>query len=253
MRGTISYGGPNRPPQAGPVLGVDTAGRSGSVAIASSGKIEALTLLKPGRTYAESLASEVFRLLKSRRLEPRDLAGVAVSAGPGSFTGLRIAIGTALGMVAALGIPIVGVETLWAWALALGRRKETVCPALDAGKGCVFSASFLWEEDRLVRRSEDSVLSPEALCDGVDGPAVMWGDGAERFSEVIGRLGGEKVRLIPRPDWPAVAGEVALCGETRIRRGDVDSPAGFRIRYVREPEAEVQWRRRYQQTRIKSG
>lgn len=234
-------------------MGMDTAGRSGSVAIASSGSVEALLLLVPDRTYAESLALGILRVLKTRGLGPADLAGVAVSCGPGSFTGLRIAIGTALGMVAALEIPLVGVETLWAWTRALGPRPEILCPALDAGKGLLFCAFFHWEGNRLVRRSDDSVLSPEELCHRLEGPTVIWGDGAQHFRDVIERLGGGKARMISKPDWPAAAGEVALVGEGRIRRGEADPPAGFCVRYVREAEADVQWRRRYLRTRSTGG
>ncbi len=246
MRGSRCSAVPENPPGAGPVLGIDTAGRSGSVAIASAGKVEFLSPLSPGRTYAEGLAPEILRMLETLSLEPGNLSGVAVSAGPGSFTGLRIAIGTALGLVGALGIPLVGVETMRAWALALGPRPEGLCPVLDAGKGLVFAAFFSWEDGRLVRRSEDLVLSPEALCGRLEGPTWIWGDGAERFGEVIRRLGKGRGRLILREDWPAAAGEVALCGGRRILRGEVSAPAGFHPRYVREAEAKVQWGLRYE-------
>jgi len=246
MRGSRCSAAPENPPEAGPVLGIDTAGRSGSVAIASAGKVELLSPLSLGRTYAEGLAPEILRMLEILSLEPGNLSGVAVSAGPGSFTGLRIAIGTALGLVGALGIPLVGVETMRAWALALGPRPEGLCPVLDAGKGLVFAAFFGWEDGRLVRRSEDLVLSPEALCGRLEGPTWIWGDGAERFGEVIRRLGKGRGRLILREDWPAAAGEVALCGGRRILRGEVSAPAGFHPRYVREAEAKVQWGLRYE-------
>jgi tRNA threonylcarbamoyladenosine biosynthesis protein TsaB len=227
-------------------LGIDTAGRSGSVAVVSSGRVTSLSPLGVGQTYADSLAIEILNSLKSCGLVPKDLAGVAVSVGPGSFTGLRIAVATALGMVAGLAIPIVGVETLWAWAEALGRRPESVCPVLDAGKGLVFAARFGWEGDRLVRRAEDSVLSPERLCGLLDDPTVIWGDGAERFCEIFSREGAGRIVTLPRADWPPAAGVVALCGQERILQGKADSPAGFQVRYVREAEAEVQWRRRYE-------
>ncbi len=246
MRGSRCSAALENPPDAGPVLGIDTAGRSGSVAIASAGKVEFLSPLSPGRTYAEGLAPEILRMLETLSLEPGNLSGVAVSAGPGSFTGLRIAIGTALGLVGALGIPLVGVETTRAWALALGPRPEGLCPVLDAGKGLVFAAFFSWEDGRLVRRSEDLVLSPEALCGRLEGPTWIWGDGAERFGEVIRRLGKGRGWLILREDWPAAAGEVALCGGRRILRGEVSAPAGFHPRYVREAEAKVQWGLRYE-------
>ena len=227
------------------ILGIDTADVVGSVALVADGDKVGLSTFHIPPTYAENLARKIARLLKKADVAASDLAGVAVSSGPGSFTGLRIGISTALGMTAALGIPIVGVETLPAWATAMGRRSELLCPVLTAGNGLIFFALFQWEDAGPVRLTEDSVLEPEELCQRIDRPTLVWGGGAERYHDMFDSEAGRGLRLILRGQWPSAAAEVAIAAEYRIRTGAGDPPAGFQPRYVREAEARVQWRRRY--------
>jgi tRNA threonylcarbamoyladenosine biosynthesis protein TsaB len=229
----------------GPVIGIDTATSSASVALVEEGKVRAQFLLSSGRTHADALAWLIQRALEGLGIRAQDLGGVAVSAGPGSFTGLRIGIGTALGLAAALRIPLVGVETLWAYAEGVPPQPLWLCPTLDAKRGEVFAALFRQGEGGLMREGEDWVLSPEALCERIPGPTLFFGEGSERYRELIlARVGGW-ARFLPPSKWPLGAGVVALAGWARIARGESDPPAGFRPKYVRDPEAEVMWRRRY--------
>ena len=227
------------------ILGIDTADVVGSVALVADGdRVEFSTFQTPP-TYAENLARKIAHLLEKADVAASDLAGVAVSSGPGSFTGLRIGISTALGITAALGIPIVGVETLPARAAAMGRRNELLCPVLNAGNGLIFFALFQWEEAGPVRITEDSALEPEKFCQRIDRPTLVWGGGAEHYHDIFDSEAGRGLRLLPRGQWPSAAAEVAIVAESRIRTGAGDPPAGFQPRYVREAEARVQWRRRY--------
>lgn len=229
----------------GPVLGIDTATSSASVALVEGGRVRAQFLLSSGRSHAAALAWLIERTLEGLSLRAQDLGGVAVSAGPGSFTGLRIGIGTALGLTAALRIPLVGVETLWAYAEGLPPQALWLCPTLDAKKGEVFAALFRQGEGGLMREGEDWVLPPEALCERVPGPTLFFGEGSERYRELILARVGSWAHFLPPSKWPLGAGAVALAGWARIARGEADPAAGFRPKYVRDPEAEVMWRRRY--------
>ncbi len=227
------------------ILGIDTADVVGSVALLSDEGKLALSSFQVPPSYAEVLAREIFTLLKSVDADFSELTGIAVSSGPGSFTGLRIGASTALGISAGLEIPIVAVETLPAWAAAMGLRGEVLCPILNAGKGLIFFALFKWEENGLVRVTEDLVLEPKEFCRTIEHTTLVWGSGAERHREFLESEVGRCLRFISRDRWPAAAAKVASNAEFRIRNEKGDSPAGFQLRYIREAEARVQWNRRY--------
>ena len=180
------------------ILGIDTADVVGSVALVADDDRVGFSTFQTPPTYAENLARKIAHLLEKADVAASDLAGVAVSSGPGSFTGLRIGISTALGITAALGIPIVGVETLPARAAAMGRRNELLCPVLNAGNGLIFFAFFQWEEAGPVRITEDSALEPEKFCQRIERPTLVWGGGAEHYHDILDAEAGRGLRLIPR-------------------------------------------------------
>ena len=229
----------------GAVLGIDTATSSASVALVKGGEVKTQFLVSSGRTHAHSLAWLIRRALEALGMTAQDLGGVAVSVGPGSFTGLRIGIGTALGLTAALRIPLVGIETLWAYAQGVGPHPLRLCPTLDARKGEVFAALFRYGEEGLQRESEDWVLPPELLCGRIQGPTLFFGEGSERYREILSAQVGGWAHFLPPSQWPPGAAQVALAGWERISRGESESATGFRPKYVRDSEAELMWRRRY--------
>ena len=93
------------------ILAIDTASSVSSVAVASEGKLQAEVTVEAGRTHSETLLSHIEGALSFAGVERSALTGVAVSIGPGSFTGLRIGLATAKAIAYGLGIPLVGVST----------------------------------------------------------------------------------------------------------------------------------------------
>ena len=129
-----------------PILALDTSTLVSSVAIASSEKLIAELILQTKLTHSEVLMPHIEQILAMTKLEKADLTGIAVSIGPGSFTGLRIGLAAAKGMAYALKLPIVGVSTLEALAYHYPIPNIYIAPLLDAQKGNVYMALYRWEK-----------------------------------------------------------------------------------------------------------
>ena len=121
--------------------------------------------LQPSKTLLPMLDEITARVGISKN----EIAAVAISAGPGSFTGLRIGSATAKGIAMALDIPVVEVPTLEVRAFSLWGTDSVVCPIMDARRDQVYNALFRFEGDRMVRLSEDRALGVEELADELNG------------------------------------------------------------------------------------
>src|SRR5687767_9404177 len=121
--------------------------------------------------------SMVDRLLEDCRWTLAQVQGLAVSVGPGSFTGLRVGIATVKGLALALGLPVAPVPTLDALAATLPFADAPVCPLLDARKGEVFCSLYRWRESEMTREWDYLALSPEAVAAKLVAPVIVLGDG----------------------------------------------------------------------------
>src|SRR5574340_111067 len=116
------------------VLGIETATKTGGVALINEKGVIAEYTSNIEVTHSERLMANVDRLLKDTGIALADVEGLAVSIGPGSFTGLRIGIATIKGIVLATGKPVAAVPTLAALAWNVPHAAHAVCPLLDAKK-----------------------------------------------------------------------------------------------------------------------
>jgi tRNA threonylcarbamoyladenosine biosynthesis protein TsaB len=166
------------------VLGLDTATAIASVGLVS----DSATLLERHRPVESSHASSILplvdELLRAAELRLLDLDLLAVSIGPGSFTGLRIGLATIKGLALSCGLPVVGVPTLQAYAAALGPRSGTVWPVLDARKGEVYAAGYRWHGDALEEVAPPAAMSPANLARLVSSPCTLVGDGVDAYGDV---------------------------------------------------------------------
>ncbi len=119
----------------------------------------------------------VDQLVAECGFSPRDLDGLAVSIGPGSFTGLRVGLATVKGLALALDLPIAPVPTLDALAARLPFAEAPVCPILDARKGEVYLSLYRWDGQEMVRNWDYVALTPEAAAARLEAPVILLGDG----------------------------------------------------------------------------
>lgn len=168
-----------------------------------------------------------------------DVDLIAVSVGPGSFTGLRIGLSIAKGFALATGCDVVGVPTLEALAHVAAGRIGLICPVLDARKGEVYAALFRSTAEGLTRVAEDCATTPESLATAIDEPCVFIGDGVEAYRTTWRGLLPGSAELLPFTEFHPSGMTVARLGRCRHREHGADAVAAMVPRYCRVAEAEL--------------
>ena len=232
------------------IVSLDTSSQVSSVAVLSEERVAAEVSMQGALTHSETLMPHIELALQMARAKKTELDGIAVSIGPGSFTGLRIGLAAAKMMAYALNIPMICVPTLEAlachYAGSVGLR---ILPMMDAQKGNVYVQEFRWRpEGEDVRLSEEHPLSILPLAEVLDAlvgtelPAVLLGDATRRndFPALPADVGIAPLHLrMPR------AACVGLAGLARLQRGEKDDPVTAVPLYLRRSEAEVLWEQRH--------
>ncbi len=168
------------------ILNLETATKNCSVSLAENGTVIALKEFNnDGYSHAEKLNVFIEEVLKETSKAYSDLAAVAVSKGPGSFTGLRIGVSSAKGLCFALDIPMISINTLKSLAMQVVAKKGYVIPMLDARRMEVYSAIFNNDFDE-VREIQAQVLDETSFSDVLnDEPCYFIGDGVQKTKELI--------------------------------------------------------------------
>ena len=163
------------------------------------------------------------------------LSGLAVAVGPGSFTGLRIAVSTVKGLALALGLPIAAVPTLDAMAAALPWAALPVCPVLDARKGEVYASRYRWEAARCAGSGSTSRWRPRRWRLRLTEPVIVRRRRRGR-SSLRARPAVPPPRRLPSPAC------VGALGLERLRAGETVTAAALVPLYLRPSEAELKRR-----------
>ena len=221
------------------VLGVETSTMQGGAALVGDDGLRSEYTLNVEATHSERLLPTIERMFHDAGLGLDSLSGLAVSIGPGSFTGLRIGLSTVKGLAYATGLPVVSVPTLEALASSVGFAREQICPVLDARKQEVYAALFRRERGELMRIMEDTALAPEELCSRIRRPTVFLGDGLAVHGELFRRLLADRMLVPPPPSRGARPAWVAELGRQRLLRGERDPIDTLVPRYLRPSEAEL--------------
>ena len=225
------------------VLGIDSSSVSGAAAVADGERILGEELIHNGLTHSQTLLPLVEKTLRKAGVTIGDVALFAVTAGPGSFTGLRIGLAAVKGMAAVREVPCVAFSTLEALAFGVPEN-GIVCSVLDARRSQFYTALFRREEGRLYRIAEDAALSEEELAARLfpfSEPVRLVGDGALLC---YSRLAGRCSCLVPpeENDRFVKGSAVALLGAERA--GEACAPGELRPEYLRLPQAERELKER---------
>ena len=226
------------------ILGIETATKTGGVAIVSEGGVIAEYTLNIEVTHSERLMSTVDRVLKDTGLTLANMDGYGVSIGPGSFTGLRIGLSTIKGLAFTTGKPVAAVPTLKALAWNIPFSRYPVCPLLDARKKEVYAALFRHDGRNTVQEMSDSVISLAELAGRITGEVLFTGEGALLFADEINMMFSDRAHFAPLSSSVPSAASVAEIALIMLTSGQQVDPDALVPKYIRRPEAEVAWEKR---------
>ena len=225
------------------ILGIETATMTGSVAIVTEQQLVVEQTINAHITHAERLITTIDDTLRAASLTIREIDGIAVSAGPGSFTGLRIGVTTAKSLAYSIRKPIVAISSLDALASQFLCSNQLVCPILDARKKEVYSACYRNSGMHIHRVSDYTVISPANLFKGIQEPTIFLGDGVmpyrHQIESALGELAifADAAHLLPRGSL------VAKLGCDRLLAGEQDDCSALTPFYLRQSDAEIHWER----------
>ena len=222
------------------ILAFETSAKAGSVALYDGQKLLAESYCNTALTHSQTLMCMAQQLLENCGLIPAEVTAVAVAAGPGSFTGVRIGVAAAKGFAWGAELPCCGVSTLEAMALNFGAWEGYVCPVMDARRAQVYNALFKAEKGVCTRICPDRAISLEELgqeLQALDGPVWLVGDGSKLCfdtlqSTVSGLVCPPEHRMHQR------AAGVALGAAAMLARGESCSGAELVPNYLRLSQAE---------------
>jgi tRNA threonylcarbamoyladenosine biosynthesis protein TsaB len=237
------------------ILGIETSASQVSVAVGDGTTVRAAFSSERGPRHAETLAPAIATVLDAAGLRPDDLDAVAVSQGPGLFTGLRVGIATAQALALACRVPLVGVPTLDVVAEAARLTERRIVAVTDARRGEVFFACFRGAPPGRPRRcGPDRVATPALLVEELSSaaePVVLVGRGIAAHGDVFDRFvegaGPRAVQVLADPSTVPHATTVIQLALSELAGTGEHPPASsaaLRPIYVRRPDAEARWPQR---------
>jgi len=227
------------------VLGINTATLACSVALATPRQLLVEYTQQIKKTHSEMLLPMIAAVLRDAGLSPEALGGVAVAAGPGSFTGVRIGVTTARALGQALDIPLAAVSTLEALSQQAPYFPGLISPVLDARRQQVYNAIFRGAGPEPVKLAEERALSLAELLDGLQlysEPVLFVGDAVPVHREVLGKALGSRACFLPHTANHSGAASVACLGLARLLAGRGVSYRELLPLYVRGSSAETAYR-----------
>jgi tRNA threonylcarbamoyladenosine biosynthesis protein TsaB len=232
------------------ILAIETSSRAGSIVLAAGPDVVAEHALPADQRHAAELMPAIERLTRAAGWKPGDIEHLYVSIGPGSFTGLRIAVALARSLAHALGTKIVAVPSLDVIAENAPAEFAVVVPILDAKRGQVFTALYVrGAGGRLERRGEPRLMTLAEIAAEAVGAApaasmiALLGEGLDYHPETA-PASGRLVRL-PREVGTPQARTVHRLGYALAQAGGFADPATLLPTYIRLPEAEEVYRKKH--------
>lgn len=221
------------------LLAFETSAKAASVALFDGEKLLGESYQNTGLTHSQTLMLMAEDLMKNCGATVGDLTGVAVAAGPGSFTGVRIGVSAAKGLAWGRELPCWGVSTLEAMALGLGLQEGYILPTMDARRAQVYTALFYAKNGVVSRVFEDQAIALAELKEKLpaDQPVFLVGDGSTLTYHTLKEALPSLV-MPPEHKMHQRAVGVGLAAISAIARGDTGDAEALSPNYLRLSQAE---------------
>lgn len=223
------------------ILGIDSSGLVASVAIIEDNQLLAEYTINHKKTHSQTLLPMLDEIVRMIELDLNTIDVIAVAAGPGSFTGLRIGSSTAKGLGQALDKPLVHVGTVDAMAYNLAGHQGLVCPIMDARRNQTYTGVYRFVGFDCETVLEQCALGIEELIEFLNTQqesVTFLGDGVEVFREILEEKLLQLPRFAPAHLNKQHAGAVAYLGHLRYLAGEFETASEHRPDYLRLSQAE---------------
>lgn len=225
------------------ILGIETSTPQASVAIGSEQGVVASALVSRGANYNEFLLPAIRFCLDQSGLGYRNIGGVAVSLGPGLYSGMRVGVATGKAFAQALSVPIVGLASLDLLASEVRYSPKTICAVLDARRNQVFHAFYRSSPGGIQRMSEYALESPQRLAVGLGSrpeEVLLIGNGALAYESIFEDIGPVVELGTMQHAFPTARALVELA-LPRMFREDFDALYDVKPLYLRRSARRIRW------------
>ena len=223
------------------ILGVDSSGMVASVALVEDDLLVAEYSVNYKKTHSQTLLPMLDEIVKMTELDLNTIDAIAVAAGPGSFTGLRIGAATVKGLGLALEKPVVSVPTCHGLAYNLWGSDKLICPIMDARRSQVYTGIYRFENHQLVTLKKQWAAPVDELLEELNqrGETVTFlGDGVPVFREKIAQKLEVPYSFAPAHVNKQRAAAVAALGSIYYKEGRTETAAEHVPEYLRVSQAE---------------
>ena len=223
------------------ILGIDSSGLVASAAIADEKNIIAEFTVNNKQTHSQTLLPMIEKVVDMSGIELEQIDAIAIAAGPGSFTGLRIGSATAKGIGLALKKPVVSVPTLEGLAYRVSVFDGIICPIMDARRSQVYTGIYKMDKGNLVCLSEQKAVDIHEIMEELekyDEKVIFLGDGVEVQRETIEKEFKKEYCFAPIHLSKQSAAAVAVLGDIYFNQGKAEDAAEHKPIYLRKSQAE---------------
>ena len=223
------------------ILGIDSSSLVASVAVVEDDILVAEYTINHKKTHSQTLLPMIDEIVKMAEIDLKTIDAIAVSAGPGSFTGLRIGSATAKGLGLALDKPLIHIPTIDAMAYDFCDSDKIICPIMDARRGQVYTGIYRFSDENMEILQQQCAVSIEELLEKlkeIGGQVIFAGDGIPVYGEYITNNISVPFKFAKPHLNRQRAGAVAALAENYYRQGKTETAMEHRPDYLRKSQAE---------------
>jgi len=230
------------------ILGIDTSTKFCNLGLIEDEDILIeYTINGLKKKHSSILVPAIKDLLKTIDLKMEEINGIAVSIGPGSFTGLRIGLGVAKGLSYACSLPLLGIPTLEAMAFSLREIPYLICPVLESKKDEIYDVVFRGGDSlyRVMDYKCEDIQSLLVRLSPLKEKIIFLGDGIKNYRGIIKEKIGKDALFIDSQLNLPVATNIAFLGLNKLKKGEEDDIPTLSPFYLRKSEAEIVWEKKH--------
>lgn len=228
------------------ILAIESSAMVASVAIVEEGKVMCEFTLNDKKTHSQTIMPMLEAIKKEMDFDIKSLDAIAVSCGPGSYTGLRIGSATAKGLAHVLDLPVIGISTIESMAYNIAPTSMIICPMLDARRQHVFSGAYRYDKDQqlelIIPINQIGVIDLMAQLKKFDTPVLFLGDGFEAHEGLIrSNMVPDHIKIARPIEFLPRASALGMLAIERFKKGEGEDYLTHQPNYYRLSQAEREY------------